>query len=115
MNNKAMTLFEILVAVIILALVTAGLANVFVAGKRYIQHSRLRISGGELGKQFLDPLQNDVNASTWITTRLGIGGTSQLTDSIGGTVYTCTYDINTTNLPANLNRVKVSISWPENE
>jgi Tfp pilus assembly protein PilV len=46
MNKKALTLFEIIVSVVILALAVTGLANVFVAGKRYIQHSRSRMTGG---------------------------------------------------------------------
>jgi Tfp pilus assembly protein PilV len=73
-NKKALTLFEILVSVVILALVITGLANVFVAGKRYIKYSRLRMGGGEIGKRFLDPLQTYVRQNDWNTStnRLGV-------------------------------------------
>lgn len=60
MNRKSFTLFEILISTLILALLTAGLANLFIAGKRHILHSRSRITGGEIGKIFIDPLQMEV-------------------------------------------------------
>lgn len=113
MNNKALTLFEILVAVIILALVVTGLANVFVAGKRYIQHTRARMTGGELGKVFLDPLQNDVNQSTWGTTsRLG-QESAPVQNVTLDREYTGTYTINRDSPIANINKVKVDITWNE--
>ena len=113
MNNKALTLLEILVAVVILALVVTGLVNVFVAGKRYIKHSRLRMAGGELGKKFLDPLQSYVRQDTWSTNLLG-------TDSAGRTGatqdgYTPTYDTGALTNNPNIRKVKVTINWPEAE
>jgi len=107
LNKKALTLLEILISVIILALVVTGLANVFVAGKRYIQHSRMRMTGGELGKYFLDPLQMQVRQDTWATNPLG-------TNNITGAVvagYTPTYT--TTTLPSNIKKVKVTVNWIE--
>lgn len=112
-NKRALSLIEILIAVIILALVITGLANVFVASKRYIKHSRSRMTGGELGKNFLDPLQNDVNASTWSTTsRLGAGAVNPETISIDGTLYTGTYVVTQDSPQTNLNKVRVTISLP---
>ncbi len=112
LNRKALTLLEILISVIILALVVTGLANVFVAGKRYIQHNRSRMTGGELGKYFLDPLQTDVNASTWSTNRLGTHTASPVNVTLDRQ-YTGTYTI-TNNSPAtNINKVKVNITWTE--
>lgn len=64
-NKKALTLLEILVSALILALVMTGLANIFLTGKRYILRSRARMTGGELGKLFLDPLQMAVRQDTW--------------------------------------------------
>jgi type II secretory pathway pseudopilin PulG len=57
MQKKALTLLEILISVIILAVTVSGLAGIFLTGKRYVLHSRLRMSGGEFGKVFIDPLQ----------------------------------------------------------
>ena len=106
-NKRAFTLFEILVSVIILALVITGLANVFVAGKKYIKHSRLRISGGELGKKFLDPLQIYVRQDTWSTNPLGTNNISLPAED----GFTPTYVTST--LPgANIKKVKVTVTWP---
>ena len=112
-NKKALTLVEIIVSVVILALVITGLANVFVAGKRYIQHSRMRMAGGELGKEFLDPLQAYVRQDTWD------GGANFINvDAVskaGATVddYVSSYDIKALDLPAaNIRKVKVTIKLP---
>jgi hypothetical protein len=72
------------------------------------------MSGGELGKHFLDPLQNDVNQSTWssssATNRLSnpVNATPQDVD-IDGKTYTGTYTINTDSPSTNLNKAKVTI------
>jgi Tfp pilus assembly protein PilV len=60
MDKKALTLIEVLVSAIILALVTTGLVGIFIAGRRQILHSRSRMTTGELGKLFLEPLQMQV-------------------------------------------------------
>ncbi len=68
MKRKGLSLLEILVASLILTLALAGLLNIFVAGKRWVLHNRLRMTGGELGKYFLDPLQQQVKQSEWDST-----------------------------------------------
>lgn len=84
-----------------------GLVNVFVAGKRYIKHSRMRMAGGELGKKFLDPLQSYVRQDTWSTNPLGTNNILPLTED----VYSATYSTST--LPSvNIKKVKVTINWP---
>jgi type II secretory pathway pseudopilin PulG len=65
MKKRAVTLLEIVVATVIFASVMAGLMNIFVAAKRYIIHARSRMTGGELGKVFLTPLQMSVRQDTW--------------------------------------------------
>jgi prepilin-type N-terminal cleavage/methylation domain-containing protein len=72
-DNKGLTLVEIIVAMVLLAGVMAGLTNVFVSGSRYVLHSRSRLSSMELGKFFLDPLQNEVRQDTWNTGGLRTG------------------------------------------
>jgi Tfp pilus assembly protein PilV len=57
MNKKGLTLIEILVSLVILILVVASLASVFVSAKMQIAHSRSRLTGTELGKYFLDYFQ----------------------------------------------------------
>ena len=57
MGKKGLSLIEILVSCVILALVLTGLVNIFIAGKRHVLHSRSRMTAVELGRFFLDPLQ----------------------------------------------------------
>lgn len=64
-NKDGLTLVEIIVASLVFALTIAGLLSVFVAGSQHIIHARERITGAELGKLFIDPLQNYVRQDTW--------------------------------------------------
>lgn len=111
-NKKALTLLEILVSLIILALLLTGLANIFLAGKRYTQRSRVRMAGGEIGKYFLDPLQNHVNQATWTSNPLGSQSVATQNITIDGRNYRGEYNVNTAGLPSNLTRVKVTITLP---
>lgn len=97
---------------IILALLVTGLVNIFVVGKRYVQHSKMRISGGEIGKYFLDPFQSYVREDTWFSNPLGSKTANSETVTIGGKNYKGDYAIDASGLPNNLTRVKVTISWP---
>ena len=125
MKKGGFTLIEIIVATLILALVTTGLAYVFLAGKRHIQHTRSKIQAIELGRLFLAPLEMDVTISErtsgaqngWgqINNCLSSDGTSpgcpgaQTIDNIS---YTPTYNIS--GLPGTtLRKVKVTINWTE--
>jgi len=99
MNKRAITLIEIIVSTVILAMVVAGLTNIFVAGTRWIKNARSRTAGIEFGKIFLDPLQqhvrqhesfagandgwNQVNNALRITTA-GYTPTVTYCDSVGG-------------------------------
>ena len=47
-------------AMVVLAILMVGLTNLFLGGKRWIAHRRFQVTGGELGKVFLDDLQLDV-------------------------------------------------------
>src|SRR3989338_5521605 len=67
MRKKGLSLLEILISTLILALLMIGLGNIFVAGKKLILHSRSRMTGGELGKNFLDPFQRLVRQDEWDT------------------------------------------------
>ena len=63
--QRGLTLMEIIVSSIIVALSLMGLANLFVLGRTQIAHSRSRMAGGEIGRVFLDPLQMQVRQDTW--------------------------------------------------
>jgi len=124
---------EIIVSVLLIALVLAGMANIFVAGKRYILHSRSRIAGGDLGRYFLNPLQMDVVASEKSTGALDgwdqannrlqipLGSASSTwtgaTHTVNNIIYTPVYTITRVNdgagVDTGLRRVVVNISWTE--
>lgn len=124
--RRAFTLMEVLVAAIIVVLALVGLANVFVLGKQYIQRSRSRLAGGELGKLFIDPLQTQVRQDEWdsltndyiagndLAKTGGSVGTAQVVNAI---TYTPTYIIGVPpGYPADsqLRRVRVDVNWTEN-
>ena len=113
-----MSLTELLVAAVILALAMAGVANIFIAGKRYVLHSRSRMAGGEIGKAFLEPLQMQVDQSNWGTNCLGACNCSglQVSKTIGNITYTPQYTVTPVNTlePNGLKRVQVTVTWNEN-
>lgn len=119
-KRKGLSLLEILVASLILTLVLAGLLNTFLAGKRWVLHNRLRMTGGELGKYFLDPLQNQVRGDTWNTTScLGTGTSANCPDGTAGTAqgldrdYKASYTVSPDTPISNITKVKVDITYPE--
>lgn len=123
MRKNGLTLLEIIISMVILALVITGLVNVFVASKRLIQHSRYRTEGGAIGKKFIDPLQAYIRQDTW-------GGSNCFNTNdpnnpasmancpaipasytMDNTIYTPQYYIS--NLSSDLKKVKAKIAWNE--
>ena len=114
MSKKGLTMIEIMVSVIILALVVAGMANLFISGKRWVLISQTRMTTGELGRFFLDPLQMLVRQDTWATNCLGQGNCPSVSRGIADGLdrdYTATYTINNNQPIANLTRVRVDINF----
>lgn len=56
---------EILISMLTFALITAGLANVFLATRGLGLHTRSRMTVGELGRYYLERLQMHVREDTW--------------------------------------------------
>lgn len=103
---------EIIVSMVIIALTLVGLASLFLASRRHLQHSRLRMTGSELTKLFVDPLMMQVRQDQWETTCLGSGTCSPTTITIGGNqTFTASYDIS--NVTTTLKRVTVNLQWNE--
>lgn len=124
MNKKGFTLIEILISAFILALVTTGLAYVFLAGRRHLAHTRSKIQAAELGRLFLAPLQMQVKQSDWNSSSndynspnlLQKGTRTGSMETLDGIVYTSTYEISV--LPgfsadSPMRKVKVTIAWNE--
>ena len=127
-SKKGFSLLEIVVAATLFALIVAGLANVFVAAKRWLLHSRLKMTAGELGKYFLEPLQVNVKQSDWDTAAGDYKTTNPLyihawTGSVvspGGKDYAPDYSVARvpapgvgSTAPAQMRKVKVQVKWTE--
>jgi len=120
-NNKGLTLLEILVAMLILALVIGGLGNIFTSSKLELIHTRSLMLAAELARYFLDPLQADVRNDTWGSSWLSTSGvytgekviTTQNTPGAFNYSYNSSYNI-TNNAPiSNLTKVVLNITWNE--
>ena len=115
---------EILISLIILSLVFLGLLNLFISGRRYIQHSQSRMTAAELGKLFIDPLQMEVRQNDWwwktgdtITANRLIpttvsGSAIELTESISSVTYRAVSTVEGTGL-GDLRRVRTKIDWTD--
>lgn len=102
MKNRGLSLLEILVSTILLALVVAALANIFIATKRLVMHTRSRAAAAELSRSYMDSLQMEISQLNWgVTTpsgnclRMFAGrNTATWTDTTTNTLYTPDYDAN---------------------
>ncbi len=113
MHKKGFTLIEILVSALILALVMTGMANIFLASRRHLMHTRSKTQAAELGRLFLAPLQMDVRQDQWSSNCLGSGTGCPGAETIDNITYTPTCN-RTLNSPiTNLNKVKLTITWNE--
>jgi hypothetical protein len=132
-NKRSTTLFEVIISTLIFALVMAGMASVFVAGKRHVLHSRERMTSAEMGKLFLDPLQLYVRQNDWDSASNGLrlvgGNYTTYCDSVAGhtqnpacpserkvnnIVYTAEYNLSYPTGTTNLRRVTAKVGWTEN-
>jgi hypothetical protein len=135
-NKRSTTLFEVIISTVIFSLVMAGMASVFVAGKRNIIHVRERITSSQMGKLFLEPLQLDVRQDTWDTgslsnglTLVGLNYTTYCDSNVAHAQnkacpsvasqrivnnidYSAQYEVATVS-GTDLRRVKVQVNWTE--
>jgi prepilin-type N-terminal cleavage/methylation domain-containing protein len=113
MRKRGFTIIEIIVAVVLIALMSLGMTGIFIAAKRHVQHSRSRVSGGELGKVFLEPLQMQVRQDQWASNCLGAHSCNPLTVTIDNIGYTGTYSVTDNVVADRLRRVTVNVTWSE--
>jgi len=111
-----LSLLEIVVSTLIMALVMVGLVNVFLIAKRYMLSSRSRTAVGELGRYFLDRLQDDVRQDQWGSNCLSSDPTAGCpsAQTVGPILYTPSYAISDLT-GTTLRKVKVTITWNEPE
>jgi prepilin-type N-terminal cleavage/methylation domain-containing protein len=114
MKRKGLSLIEILVSAVILALIMTGLINIFAASKRHIVRNRSRATASELSRNFLDILQMDVRQDQWGSNCLSSSSTASCpgSESLNSYTYTPSYTI--TDLSGtSLRKVKLNITWNE--
>ena len=112
------TLLEVIVSTILFALVIAGLANVFVAGRRSIMHSRSRMQAAEAAKLFLEPLYSDVRQDWWETNTSSLlwPGTHANSTTLNNINFNSTLNVTEMNASPNtpqLRRATIQINWTE--
>ena len=114
-ERRGLSLMEIIVSLVITALVLVGLANLFVATKRHLLHSRTRIVSAELTKSYLEPLRADVRQDQWGSNCLSGGaGCPPANVSINGMNMTVSYQFSNVT-GTTLRRVNVLVGWNESK
>lgn len=118
MNNRALSLLEILVSLIIVSAIILGIVGIFISGNKYVLHFQSRARVAELTKYFLDPLYKQVRQDQWSNNCLGavVNCTNQTVNSTQGMErsYNATYLVNTSFANnSNLTKVVVYINWSE--
>jgi prepilin-type N-terminal cleavage/methylation domain-containing protein len=130
MGKNGLSLLEILVSIIILAMLVVGLTQVFISARKFAIRSRSRMAAAQMSKVFLDYLQMHVNVTNWdsagndLTSGLrycGGSGSPQQSECLpvadrilDNTTYNATYNITTD--PARfglLRQVALNITWNE--
>lgn len=105
---------EILISAILLALVLSAMANLFIAGRRYIMHARTRMTSTELGRYFLDPLQLQVRQDQWNANCLGTGsGCGAPTKTIDKVDYKAEYTVGKAPGVTDVRKVTTKVTWQE--
>jgi prepilin-type N-terminal cleavage/methylation domain-containing protein len=108
---RGFTLMEVLVSLVLIAVTLAGFVNIFFGAKSWLAHRRHMMTGGQLGKVFLDPLQMDVRQDQWgnncLSNSTGCPGPQGIT---GGKTFTPGYSITPV---GNLRRVRMTVNWTE--
>jgi len=114
MDKKGVTLMEVVVSAVIFALVLVGMTNLFIGGRRYIMHARARMTAGELGKYFVDPLQMQVRFDQWGSNCLSSGaGCVTPTFNINNIDYNAQYQVSPGPGTTDVRRVTTTITWQE--
>lgn len=114
MKKNGVSLFEIIVATMVLSITLLGLANIFVSVKRNIQHYRCKTVAAEYTKFFLEPLHMQVRQDTWLTNCLGPNHlfcfSGKMTDPDNNAF---TFSPNFPPPIGLVNKVNVTVSWTE--
>ncbi len=117
-NKKGFSILEVLVALIIMGLALLGMFSVFIAGRRYTERSRRKLTSINIGRKVLESLKDDVRQDTWDTGNLSAGTGYTVDPSIlperfltywDGTVY---YDVSQVGT-SNIRQASITVRWNE--
>ena len=114
---RGITLLEIIVSLVLLSLVMAGMANLFVSSKRWTGHSGSPLAGSGLSGQFLSGDKFNVSQDNWDTDAANcLNGSScpDVTIPVGAVIYTAHYAVTKPFGIESLRKVVLNISWNEN-
>ncbi len=118
MFKKSLTLTEIIIGTVILALVFGGLIASFIAVRRYVNRANARLVAANLGRSIFNNLYDDVHADWDNTGDLVVGshaaGTAAVANlpvTIEGRQYTGSYDV-TSIANHDYRQVTVEIEYP---
>lgn len=116
MEKKAVSLLEIVIALVILALSMLALCGIFIAGKRNIQNTRFKVAASEVAKQFLDERHMEVRQDTWgancVSNNVGCPTSNATVD---GFSYAPNFQIFSQGVDPffRVRKVKLRVSWDE--
>lgn len=68
MNKHGLTLIEVIIAALVLAIAVGGVLYIFSTEKGTIAWTGRRVQAMDFGRQTLERLKNEVGADTWTTT-----------------------------------------------
>ncbi|GAG34459.1 unnamed protein product [marine sediment metagenome] len=65
MNNRGLTLIEVIISALILSIAVGGILLVFTTEKGVVSHTGRRVQAMDFTRQTLEQLKNAVGADTW--------------------------------------------------
>jgi prepilin-type N-terminal cleavage/methylation domain-containing protein len=122
-RNRGLTLVEVIISALILAIVAGGMLHIFSIGKGMISVTGRRVQATDFASQTLEELKNEVNAEDWAndTGRLGSGidipdplGSGELASFGGDRNYTVqNIDADGAGESVDYKSVTVTVDWTE--
>ncbi|MDD5195537.1 MAG: type II secretion system protein [Candidatus Omnitrophica bacterium] len=115
-KRTAITLPEIIVSAVILALPFGGLLAAFVGARGYVARADRRLTAANLGRAQLNRFYIDVRQDTWDTGNLAVNATTQnLANAVVGNItYGRNYVVSTVNNngPREYRQVTMNVDYP---
>lgn len=116
--KKAVSLAEVMVSIIILALSVTGIITVFYTARNYIARTEKRSAATSLSHSNLRVLPQAVRADTWDTGGLSTGTKSLSPSEIGIHSYSGGYQVDSVDHPfitgiEDYRQVEIRITYPD--